>query len=112
MCLRATGIPGAVATFSVEAVGQVYKQPHDFVYLGENAIHDADLLRSTGTYATPGAASVCPPPRTVPPTECSYQAEDPDAETRSHRDNAIRTRHIESKLMLLRYVVPSPPQPL
>ena len=33
----------ATATFSVEAAGQVYKQTHDFVYLGENVNHHADL---------------------------------------------------------------------
>ena len=40
MCLRTRGIPDA---FSVEAAGQVYKQAHDFVYLGGNVNHDTDL---------------------------------------------------------------------
>ena len=43
MCLRTRGMPDAAATFSVEAAGQVYKQTHDFVYLGGNVNHDADL---------------------------------------------------------------------
>ena len=34
---------GAATTFSVEAAGQVYKQAHDFVYLGGSNNHDADL---------------------------------------------------------------------
>ena len=33
----------AATTFSVEATGQVYKQTHDFVYLGGNVNHHADL---------------------------------------------------------------------
>ena len=43
MCLRTRGIPDVAATFSVEAPGRVYKQAHDFVYLGGNINHDADL---------------------------------------------------------------------
>ena len=42
-CLRTTGIPDAATTFSVGAAVQVYKQAHDFVYLGGNINHDADL---------------------------------------------------------------------
>ena len=36
-------MPGATATFSVEAAGQVYKQTDEFVYLGGNVNHHADL---------------------------------------------------------------------
>ena len=43
MCLRTRRTPEAAATFSVEAAGQVYKQTHDFVYLGGNVNRDADL---------------------------------------------------------------------
>ena len=43
MCLRTRGIPDVATTFSVGAAGQVYKQAHDFVYLGGNINHDADL---------------------------------------------------------------------
>ena len=43
MCSRTRGIPDAAITFSVEAASQVYKQAHDFVYLGEEVKHDADL---------------------------------------------------------------------
>ena len=43
MCLRTRGTPDAAASFSVEAAGQVYKQTHDFVYLGGNVNHDAGL---------------------------------------------------------------------
>ena len=41
--LRAYGLPEFTATFSVEAVGQVYNQTNEFVYLGENVNHNADL---------------------------------------------------------------------
>ena len=43
MCLPTRGMPDATATFSVEAAGQVYKQTHEFVYLGGNVNHHADL---------------------------------------------------------------------
>ena len=43
MCLRAKGMPESTATFSVEAAGQVYNQTNEFVYLGANANHNADL---------------------------------------------------------------------
>ena len=36
MCLRTRAMSDAAATFSVEAAGHVYKQMHDFVYLGGN----------------------------------------------------------------------------
>ena len=43
MCLRAKGMPESTAIFSVEAAGQVYNQTNEFVYLGGNANHNADL---------------------------------------------------------------------
>ena len=44
MCLRAKGMPEfTVAIFSVEAAGQVYKQTNEFVYLGGNVSHNADV---------------------------------------------------------------------
>ena len=43
MCLRTTEMSDAAATFSVEAAGQVYKQTHDFLYLGGNVNRHADL---------------------------------------------------------------------
>ena len=36
-------MPDATATFSFEAAGQLYKQTHEFVYLGRNVNHHADL---------------------------------------------------------------------
>ena len=43
MCLRAKGMPESTATFSVEAAGQVYNQWNEFVYVGGNVNHNADL---------------------------------------------------------------------
>ena len=43
MYLRAKGMPESTATFSVEAVGQVFNQTDEFVYLGGNVNHNADL---------------------------------------------------------------------
>ena len=43
MCLRAKGMPESNAIFSVEAAGQVYNQTNEFVYLGGNVSHNADL---------------------------------------------------------------------
>ena len=43
MCLRVKGMPESTAIFSVKATGQVYNQTNDFVYLGGNANHNADL---------------------------------------------------------------------
>ena len=41
MCQRAKGMPESI--FSVEAAGQVYNQTNEFVYLGGNVNHNADL---------------------------------------------------------------------
>ena len=43
MCLRAKRMTGSTATFSVEAAGQVYNKTDEFVYLGGNVNHNADL---------------------------------------------------------------------
>ena len=43
MCLRTKGMRESTVTFSVEAAGQVYNQTNEFVYLGGNVNHNADL---------------------------------------------------------------------
>ena len=43
MCLRTKGMSASTATFCVEAAGQVYSQTDEFVYLGGNVNHNADL---------------------------------------------------------------------
>ena len=51
--LRTKGMPESTATFSVEAAGQVYNETNEFVLLGGNVNHNADLSievdRSTPT---------------------------------------------------------------
>ena len=43
MCLPAKVMPESTATLSIEAAGQVYNQTNEFVYLGGNVNHNADL---------------------------------------------------------------------
>ena len=43
MYLRPKGMPESTATFSVETAGQVYNQTNEFVCLGGNSNHNADL---------------------------------------------------------------------
>ena len=43
ICLRAKGMPESTVTFSVEAAGQVYNQTNEFIYLGGNVHHNADM---------------------------------------------------------------------
>ena len=47
-CLRTKEIPESTAIFSVEAAGQVYNQTNEFVYLGRNVNHNADLSIEVG----------------------------------------------------------------
>ena len=48
MCLRAKGMPESTAIFSLEAADQVYNQTNEFVYLGGNVNHNADLSIEVG----------------------------------------------------------------
>ena len=43
VCLRTKGMSEATTTFSEEAAGQVYNQTNEFVYLGGNVNHNAEL---------------------------------------------------------------------
>ena len=58
VCLRTKGMLESTAIFSVEVAGQVYNETNEFVYLGgmSNTIPTCPS-RSTGAYATHGAAS-------------------------------------------------------
>ena len=49
-------------------------------------------------------------PRTVRSTERSPRAQNPDAQSRFTRDNAVRLRHVEPVSVPLRHAAPSPPQ--
>ena len=43
MCLRAKGMPGSTATFSVEAACQLHNKTNELVYLAGHVNHNADL---------------------------------------------------------------------
>ena len=43
MSLRTKGMPEPTVIFSVEVAGQVYNQTNEFLYLGGNVDHNADL---------------------------------------------------------------------
>ena len=43
MCLRTKGLPETTTIFSVEAAGQMYNQTIEFINLGGNLNHNADL---------------------------------------------------------------------
>ena len=43
ICLRAKGMPDFTAKFVIEGAGQVYNQTNQFVYLGGDVDHNADL---------------------------------------------------------------------
>ena len=50
VCLRAMGMPESTAIFSVEAAGQMYNQTNEFVYLGGDVNHNADLSIEVGRH--------------------------------------------------------------
>ena len=62
--------------------------------------------KSTGAYATHGAAS-----RSTP-SNCTTDRQNPDAKSRGTRDNAVRLRHVEPARVPLRHAASSPPQVL
>ena len=43
MYLSTKGIPESTTIFNIEAAGQMYNQTNEFVYLGGNVDHNADL---------------------------------------------------------------------
>ena len=73
MCLRAKGMPESTTTFSAKAAGQVHNQTNEFVYLGRNVNHNADLSIAQRLVQLPEVH-----PRTVRPTERSPRAQTPD----------------------------------
>ena len=86
-------MPESTATFSVEAAGQVYNQTNEFVYLGGNVNHNADLSIEVDRCI-----------RNVPP-ERSPRAQNTDDKSRGTRDNAVRLRHVEPVRVPLRHSV-------
>ena len=106
-------MPESTATFSVEAAGQVYNKMNDFVYLGGNVNHDADLsievdrcIRNAWCSFRKYTLELYDRPSA--PLELKV----PDAKSRGTRDNAVRLRHVEPTRVPLRHAAPSPPQAL
>ena len=111
MCLRAKGMPESTAIFSVEAAGRVYNQTNEFVHLGGNVNHNADLSIEVD--------------RLIRNAWCSFRkytlelydrrfprAQNAYAKNRGTRDNTVQLRHVEPARVPLRYAAPSPPQVL
>ena len=65
--------------------------------------------RSTGTYATHGAASGSTP-LNYRPTERPPRAQYPNVKSRGTRDNVVRLRHVELARVPRRHAATSPPQ--
>ena len=110
MCLRAKGIPESIATFSVEAAGQVSNQMNEFVYLGGNVNHNADLsievdrpIRNACSFRKYTLELYDRP-------SAPLRAQNPDAKSRSTQDNVVRLRHVEPARVPLRHASPSSPQ--
>ena len=113
MCLRTKGMPESTATFGVDTAGQVYNQTYEFVYLGGNVNHNADLSIDVKPAHTQRMVRLLKVhPRTVRPTECSPRAQNPGAKSRGTRDNAVQLRHVAPARVPLRHAAPSPPQVL
>ena len=110
MCLRAKGMLESTATFSVEAASQVYNKTNEFVYLGGNVNHNADLSIEVDRRIRNAWCSFRKYRIVRPPTERSPRAQNPDAKSRGTRDNAVRLRHVEPARVPLRHAAPSPPQ--
>ena len=109
MCLRPKGMPESTATFSVETTGQVYNQANEFVYLGGNVNHNADVSIEVNR-------RICNP-------WCSFRKytlklyDRPSAPLElkirmlgGTRDNAVLLCHVEPARVPLRHAAPSPPQ--
>ena len=110
MCSRAKGMPKSTATVSVEAAGHVYSQTNEFVYLGGNVSHNADLSIEVDWRIRNAWCRFRK--YTLRPTERSLRAQNPDAESRDTRDNAVRLGHVEPARVPLRRAAPSPTQVL
>ena len=109
MCLRAKGVPESTALFSVEATGPLYNRTNEFVYLGGNANHLADLsievnLRNAWCSFRNYTPELCDRPNT--PLELKTRM----LRAEVLRDNAGRLRHVDPARVPLRHLAPSPPQ--
>ena len=112
MCLRAKGMPEPTAIFSVEAAARCTTRRTSLYTSGRTSTTMPTCpARSTGPYATHGAAFGSAPSNCTP-TKHSPRAQNPDANSRGTRDNAVRLRHVEPARVPLRHAAQSPPQVL
>ena len=111
-CLRTKAMPDSTATLSVEVAGQVYNQTNEFVYLGGNVNHSADLSIEVN--------------RHIRNAWCSFRNytlelyDKPSATlelkirmlraSRGTRENTVRLCHMEPARVPLRHAAPSPPR--
>ena len=94
---------------------QMYNQTNEFLYLGGNVNHNADLSIDVDRRIRNVSNVVQLPevhPQTVRPTERSPRAQNLDAKSQGTRDNAVRLRRVEPARVSLRHAAPSPPQVL
>ena len=112
MCLRTKVMPDSTATFSVEAAAQVYNQTNEFVYLGGNVNHNADPSIEVNRCIRNAWRSFrkCTLELYDRPSAPLELAQNPDAQSRDTRNNAVRLRHVELARVPLRHAAPSPPQ--
>ena len=109
VCLRTKGMPKSIAIFSEEAAGQVYSQTNEFVYLGGDVNHNADLSIEVD--------------RRMRNAWCSFRKytlelyDRPSAALelkirmlRAEVFETMRLRHMEPARVPLRHTAPSPPQ--
>ena len=110
MCLRTKGMPDSTATLRREAADQVYDQTNEFVYLGRNVNHNADLSievsrRIRNAWCSVRKYTLKLYKRPSAPLElqiCILKAK--------VLETAEWLRHVEPAPVLLRHAAPSPPQ--
>ena len=110
MCLCTEVMPDSTATLRREAADQVYDQTNEFVYLGRNVNHNADLSIEVNRRIRKAWCSVRKYTlklynRPSAPLElqiCMLEAK--------VLETAEWLRHVEPARVLLRHAAPSPPQ--
>ena len=113
MCLRANGMPEVHRHIQRRGSGSRI-QPDERVCIPRGKrqpkcrpVHRGRPVRTQRRVQHPEVH-----PRTLRPTERSSRAQNPDANSRGTRDNAVRLRHVEPARVPLRHAAPSPPQVL
>ena len=110
MCLRTKGMPESTAIFSVEKTSQVYNQTNEFLHLGGNVNHNADLPIEADRRICNAWCSFLKYTLQLYDRTSAPLAQNPDAKSRGTRDNAVWLRHVEHERVPLRHAAPNPPQ--